>query len=131
MYKCNFSTASHNELPNYFNFSELITTSVKCSNYPLSSEHMINLSQLWYILNRIRHTFGSPIYINSAYRTPGVNTAVGGVANSYHLKGRAADIRTIPHLMDEFRQVLNDIKEQHPNLFVEFIDYGTFFHIAI
>ena len=131
MYKCNLSTCGLQAIPNYFKFSEFIITSVKVSNYPLDSDSLSNLSRLWYILNRIRHCFGAPIYINSAFRTPSVNSAVGGVPNSYHLQGRAADICTLPHLMDDFRQFLNDIKEQHPNLFVEFIDKGTFFHIAI
>jgi len=36
---------------------------------------------------------GLPIYINSGYRSPAVNKAVGGVATSNHLTGCAADIR--------------------------------------
>ena len=35
----------------------------------------------------------TPIYINSGYRSPAVNKAVGGVATSNHLTGCAADIR--------------------------------------
>ena len=34
-----------------------------------------------------------PIIINSAYRSPQVNKAVGGAATSNHLTGCAADIR--------------------------------------
>ena len=34
-------------------------------------------------------------------------------------------------LMDDFRKFLNEFNEQHQGAFVEFIDYGTFFHIAI
>ena len=34
-----------------------------------------------------------PIIINSGYRSPAVNKAVGGVATSNHLTGCAADIR--------------------------------------
>ena len=34
-----------------------------------------------------------PIIINSAYRSPAVNRAVGGAATSNHLTGCAADIR--------------------------------------
>ena len=34
-----------------------------------------------------------PIIINSAYRSPQVNKAVGGAQNSNHLTGCAADIR--------------------------------------
>lgn len=43
-------------------------------------------------LEKIRQHFGKPIHINSGYRTPEHNAKVGGVKNSYHTKGRAADI---------------------------------------
>jgi len=44
------------------------------------------------VLQKIRDYFKSPIDINSAYRTPGKNKAVGGAAYSQHLYGTAADI---------------------------------------
>ena len=44
------------------------------------------------LLQDIRDHFGAPVHINSAYRTPSHNEAVGGSSNSYHVKGRAADI---------------------------------------
>lgn len=44
------------------------------------------------VLQKIRDHFGAPVTINSAYRTPGKNKAVGGAAYSQHLYGTAADI---------------------------------------
>lgn len=44
------------------------------------------------VLQKIRDYFNSPVDINSAYRTPGKNKAVGGAAYSQHLYGTAADI---------------------------------------
>ena len=120
-----------NFIPNWFCFTELIKTNTGISNYPDSSLHLANLSRLWYVLNKLRTEFGYPIIINSAFRRPSVNKAVGGAENSYHLQGLAADIRTLPFLMDNFRKFLNDTKNHYPNLFVEFIDKETFFHIAI
>lgn len=35
---------------------------------------------------------GVPIHINSGYRCPALNKAVGGVRNSKHIAGQAADI---------------------------------------
>lgn len=35
---------------------------------------------------------GVPIHINSGYRCPALNKAVGGVPNSQHIAGQAADI---------------------------------------
>ena len=45
------------------------------------------------VLQKIRDHFGKPVTINSAYRTPGRNKAVGGQAYSQHLYGKAADIK--------------------------------------
>lgn len=44
------------------------------------------------ILQKIRDHLGKPITINSAYRTASHNRKVGGVSNSQHVKGTAADI---------------------------------------
>lgn len=46
------------------------------------------------VLQKIRSHFGKAIIINSAYRTPTKNKAVGGKIYSQHLYGRAADIRS-------------------------------------
>lgn len=45
------------------------------------------------VLQQIRAHFGKPVMITSAYRTPAHNAKVGGVANSQHLYGVAADIK--------------------------------------
>ncbi len=44
------------------------------------------------LLDPIRAAWGGPITVNSGYRCPELNRAVGGVATSQHLKGEAADI---------------------------------------
>lgn len=46
------------------------------------------------VLDPLREAYGKPIYINSGYRCPELNKAVGGVSNSEHLTGRAADLDT-------------------------------------
>lgn len=43
-------------------------------------------------LERLRLHIGRPINISSGYRCPDHNRAVGGVWNSQHVKGTAADI---------------------------------------
>ena len=43
-------------------------------------------------LEKIRAHFGKPVRITSGYRSPAYNAKVGGVKNSYHMKGMAADI---------------------------------------
>lgn len=49
-------------------------------------------TELVTILQKIRAHFGKSVKINSAYRTPTKNKAVGGKAYSQHLYGKAADI---------------------------------------
>lgn len=50
------------------------------------------MRHLAWTLQTIRNTFGSPIRINSGYRTPEHNKKVGGVENSQHVEARAADL---------------------------------------
>lgn len=45
------------------------------------------------VLQPLRDFMGEPIIINSGYRCPALNRAVGGVNSSQHVKGEAADIR--------------------------------------
>ena len=44
------------------------------------------------LLEQIREAAGGAVTINSAYRSPAHNAAVGGVRSSQHLYGRAADV---------------------------------------
>ena len=44
------------------------------------------------ILDPLRKMWKGPIRVNSGYRCPFVNGAVGGAARSQHMKGQAADI---------------------------------------
>lgn len=43
-------------------------------------------------LTMLRSSWGRPLHITSAYRSPEHNERVGGVKNSYHTKGQAFDI---------------------------------------
>ena len=56
------------------------------------SDNVIIDEKLVDILQKIRDHFGVPVIINSAYRTAEYNARIGGVSNSQHTKGTAADI---------------------------------------
>ena len=45
------------------------------------------------VLEPLRTKWGGPLMINSGYRCPELNKAVGGVETSQHCKGMAADVR--------------------------------------
>jgi len=55
-------------------------------------EQAANLARLAETLETVRSILGKPITVNSAYRSPAVNAAIGGAATSEHCDGRAADI---------------------------------------
>ena len=76
-------------------------------------------------LEDIRAAFGAPVHINSGYRCPAHNAAVGGATSSQHMAGTAADIW---------------IEEVSPKLVYDYADqligdgggvgkYATFTHI--
>jgi uncharacterized protein YcbK (DUF882 family) len=44
------------------------------------------------VLEKIRLHFGRPIMVNSGYRGPKLNKAIGGAKTSQHMTGQAADI---------------------------------------
>ena len=78
-----------------------------------------------------------PIIINSGYRSPEVNKAVGGVATSNHLSGCAADIRVsgIEQLI-RYATILLDIsdesQEDFDELLIERSPKGTYWlHFAV
>lgn len=81
----------------WFTISELCrsekATKLKIDNTPTPGIKQ-NLERLVAnILDPLREAWGGPIDVNSGYRCPPLNKAVGGVKNSQHLTGQAADIR--------------------------------------
>jgi zinc D-Ala-D-Ala carboxypeptidase len=58
-----------------------------------SAAHLANLKTLCAkVLEPVRAHYGKPVHINSGYRGPALNKAVGGASTSQHCAGEAADI---------------------------------------
>lgn len=58
-----------------------------------STQQVANLCALvHHVLQPLRDAMGHEVKIGSGYRCPRLNQAVGGVSNSQHLKGEAADL---------------------------------------
>ena len=58
-------------------------------------KHIINapgVDEVCNVLQPLRDAMGESIKIGSGYRCPALNKAVGGVSNSQHIKGEAADL---------------------------------------
>lgn len=47
------------------------------------------------VLQPLRDEWGRPIVVTSGYRCAALNKAVGGTSSSQHLRGEAADIRSL------------------------------------
>lgn len=82
----------------YFNLSELVKSAsaerLAIDNTPPRAAQRMLTILVEQLLDPIRRRYGAPIIVTSGYRCPALNTAVGGVANSHHIVGCAADITT-------------------------------------
>ena len=80
----------------YFKFSELTASAtaerLAIDNTPPRAAQQMLTVLVEQLLDPIRRRYGAPIIVTSGFRCPALNTAVGGVANSHHIIGCAADI---------------------------------------
>ena len=80
----------------YFSISELthsdtaVSLGIDNTPSPLQEARLILLVRD--VLDPIREHWGLPIRVTSGYRCPTLNEEVGGVEDSYHMDGCAADI---------------------------------------
>ncbi len=72
----------------YFTDDEFRCKCGKCEGLPRFGMH----SRLLTVMDAIREKVGQPVIVTSGYRCPAHNAAVGGVPDSYHTQGIAADI---------------------------------------
>ena len=79
------------------------------------------------LLNKIRAAYGKPIVVNSGYRSPEHNAEVGGVENSFHVQGLAADIRPLDKNKDDLLDLYMICNKLNPVGGVGY--YDTFIHV--
>lgn len=98
-----------------------------------STQQMINLVYLAaYVLEPLRVAMKEPIKIGSGFRCEKLNKAVGGVYNSQHMKGQAADL-CIDGDIQKGRKWFNYIKNHLPfdQLIWEHNSKGTYWvHVS-
>lgn len=59
------------------------------------------------VLDPLREAYGKPIIVTSGYRCEKLNKAVGGAASSQHVKGEAADIRSVQDSPEENKKLFD------------------------
>ena len=103
------------------------TAKAKGINNKPSVQQMINLVYLCaYVLEPLRVAMNEPIKIGSGFRCQALNKAVGGVYNSQHLKGQAADIR--PKDPKQFQRLVDFLR--HHELTDQLLTGNGWLHIS-
>ena len=129
-------------LSEHFTLRELCKTRTGIENVPNEAQ-VENLKRLCQWLEQLRRRWNNlygegddPIIINSGFRSPEVNKAVGGVATSNHLTGCAVDIRCIG--MEQalrYASILLDISdlnnEDFDELLIEQKAHVVWIHFAV
>lgn len=62
-----------------------------------------------HVLQPLRDWYGKPIKINSGFRSPALNTLIGGASTSQHCFGQAADIDTLESNADLFFHIRQNL----------------------
>ena len=119
-------------IPIYFTLYELLYSQTalysKIPNHPTWGQ-VENLNRLaMTILDPIRKAFGKPIKITSGFRSTLLNTAVGGVPNSQHLKGLAADLQVAD--LKELKRVIIKSGVPYDQLIEESKGSAKWLHIS-
>lgn len=93
-------------LTQHFSFEELTRTrqaDLQDENRREARDYFDKLKQVAQMLEVVRAKFGA-VRVNSGFRGPAVNAAVGGSATSQHSKGEAADIVCPAVTVDELHR---------------------------
>ena len=136
------TTINDTRLSPHFTLEELCKTKTGIENVPNEAQ-VENLKRLCGWLEQLRRRWNDlygdgddPIIINSGFRSPAVNKAVGGVSTSNHLTGCAADIRCIG--MEQalrYAAILLDIsdlnREDYDELLIEQKRNVIWIHFAV
>lgn len=97
------------KLSRNFTLEEFLKLATHPDNVP-SMQTVCNLAYgVAVILQPVRIAIDCPIIVNSGYRNPQYNESVGGVKNSQHLTGCAADIR--PKDPSKFEDMITAIRQ--------------------
>ena len=126
------------KLSEHFTLGEMTKSNSHPEIYNIPSHEAIaNLTNLCKWLEVLRLRAGTPIRINSGYRSPQLNKAIHGVAGSNHMTGCASDIRVenMEQLI-RYATILLDYadesKQEFDELLIERNRYGAIWlHFAV
>lgn len=99
-------------MSNYFTINEFIysATALRYNIDNTPTQEVVNhFYELLPLLNEIRYKWGGPVRITSGYRCKLLNRMVGGVENSDHTLGYAADIQPVSGEFEWFVELIKSI----------------------
>ena len=109
----------------HFKLIEFLNLQKYADNMP-TMQAVVNLTYGCYMLLEPARKVVGPIIINSGFRCSRVNALVGGVNNSQHLLGQAADIR--PKDARQFQRLIEFLKAH--NLTDQLLTGNGWLHIS-
>lgn len=84
------------------------------------------------LLEPLRELIGKPILVNSGYRSPEVNKAIGGSMTSEHMDGRAVDFRVLHMKPYEICRLIETNTVSWDLKYNQLIhEFGAWVHISI
>lgn len=103
----------------HFTLEELTFTNHREFDNTPNEVQIHQLNRLANFLETVRALLGKPILVDSAFRSPEVNHAVGSTSVSQHLKGCAADIRVLGMTPAEVVEAIYEAKLPYDQLILE------------
>ena len=96
------------QLSQHFTLAEFCNLQKYPKNIPIIQQITNMAYGCRLLLEPARESIGCPIIVNSGFRNAQVNRLLGGVKNSQHLLGQAADIR--PKNPQQFQRLVDFLK---------------------
>ena len=122
------------KISKFFTWKEMIQSKTAekehIDNVPKKIIIKLNLIKLADTLDLVRAHIDAPVIINSGYRNAKTNKKVGGVENSLHIEGKAADISFMRK--EDYEKALIFLKKHKTTLNIdEIVPYNTYIHVGI
>jgi hypothetical protein len=114
----------------FFTWAELTVTSRAPTNDPGEDEQAALVALCAAVLDPLRRHLGKPVRVNSAYRSPAVNAAVGGSKTSQHMRGEAADIKVDGMEVEDVARAIIACATEYDQLIVERKGGGAWIHVS-
>jgi uncharacterized protein YcbK (DUF882 family) len=97
----------------------------------MPKEVLLNIQKLANQLQVLRDCLGVTITVNSGYRSPSYNKKIGGVSNSQHVIGKAADITAKGYTPAQVYARIEELIKSGDMLQGGLGSYSTFTHYDI